>query len=82
MAHVEDVYADPQGRYVIGRHTCVERLTGAYGRCVDDWCIGRRHRWYAVTEILPDGSGEIVDGSYASETEAQRWAESHFTKGA
>lgn len=60
MAHVEDMCLDDQGRWIVGEHTCVEELTGDYGPCVDDWCIEHGHQWFCVSEILPDGSGEIV----------------------
>lgn len=78
MAHVEDFYVDPQGKYSIGTQTCVEELTGDYGPCIDDWCIERNHQWFAVTKILPDKSGEILIWWYDSESDAFNAAEALF----
>ena len=78
MAHKEDVYVDPQGRFNIGEHTCVERLTGSDGECVNDWCNERGHKWFQVTKVLPDGFGEVVGESFDTEWETINWAEEYF----
>lgn len=86
MAHKDDVYADPQNRFIVGEHTCPEKLTGWYGECVDDWCIEHGHKWYCVSKVLPDESGEIItfriDGefteSFLTEADAIEAAEEYF----
>lgn len=57
--HVEDVFADPWGRFVVNEETCPPNGTGWFGECGDDDCIRSGHRWFSVTRVLPDGSGEI-----------------------
>jgi hypothetical protein len=62
MASIDTVWVDPDGLFIIDMHVCAESLNG-------DWChqIGGVHRagkscvWFAVVEVLPDGSGECVD---------------------
>ena len=77
MAHKEDVYVDPQGRFNVAEHTCVERLTGSDGECTDDWCTERDHKWFMVTKVS-DGFGEVFGDSFDTVGEARSWAEEYF----
>jgi hypothetical protein len=78
MAHVEDVYTDPAGRFSVSAQTCPEVLTGWFGQCEKPWCVKRDHCWYAVTRIDADGYGEDVGEVFDFELDALEWAEIHF----